>query len=244
MIVLDHDQGSTEWIEARLGIPTASEFSRIITPTGKLSASRDTYEGELLAEWALGRPVTEFGGNDWTERGKALEPDARACYAFHADCEPQTVGFTLRDEDRMCGASPDALVGEHGLLELKCPGAGKHLLYLAREELPRAYAAQVQGQIWITGREWCDFMSYYPGLPALILRIAPDDRFQAALDKFMPEFLEELLAGRERLRSLGVVPAAEAEALAKKTREQAAGDEDLWLTDADVEEFLEHKGEN
>ena len=68
MIVLDHDQGSTEWIEARLGIPTASGFHRIITPTGKLSASRDAYEGELLAEWALGRPVTEFGGNDWTER--------------------------------------------------------------------------------------------------------------------------------------------------------------------------------
>ena len=56
--------------------------------------------------------------------GKALEPDARACYAFHADCEPQTVGFVLRDEDRMCGASPDALVGESGLLELKCPMAG------------------------------------------------------------------------------------------------------------------------
>lgn len=239
MIVLDHDQGSVEWVAARLGIPTASEFKRILTPKGKLSTSRDGYLGELLAEWALGKPVTEFGGTDWTERGQALEPDARACYAFQADCEPQPVGLVLRDGGRMCGASPDALVGESGLLELKCPMAGKHMLYLAQDALPRAYAAQVQGQIWITGREWCDFMSYYPGLPPLILRIAPDDSFQAALDDALPEFIEEVLAGRERLRSLGVVPEAEASAEAQVNGES---DPNLWLTDADVEEFLKHKG--
>ena len=125
MIVLEHDQGSVEWIQARLGIPTASEFHRIITPTGKLSASRDGYMAELLAEWALGEPVTEFGGNDWTERGKALEPDARACYAFQADCEPQTVGFVLRNDDRMCGASPDALVDETRAIRAEVPDGRK-----------------------------------------------------------------------------------------------------------------------
>ena len=239
-VFLDHPQGSAEWAEARLGIPTASEFKRILTPTGKLSTSREGYLGELLAEWALGKPVTEFGGNDWTERGQALEPDARDCYAFEADCEPTTVGLVLRDEAGMCGASPDALVGESGLLELKCPMAGKHLVYLSRDELPRAYAAQVQGQLWVTGRAWCDFMSYYPGLPALIVRVEPDERFHAALDESMPVFINELLTGRDRLRSLGIVPAGEAEAVAEK----AASNEDLWLTDADVEEFLKHKGEN
>ena len=185
------------------------------------------------------RPVTEFGGTDWTERGKELEPDARACYAFHADCEPQTVGFVLRNEDRMCGASPDALVGAHGLLELKCPMAGKHMLYLAQDKLPTKYAAQVQGQLWITGREWCDFMSYYPGLPAFIHRVAPDDKFLAALDEHMPVFIGELLEGRERLRSLGVVPEPEAEAT--KVR-KVEGDESLWLTDEDVAEFLSGDG--
>ena len=247
MIVLNHDQGSAEWVEARLGIPTASEFKRILTPTGKLSTSRDGYMAELLAEWALGEPVTEFGGNDWTERGQALEPDARACYAFQADCEPQHVGFVLRDKGRMCGASPDALVGSDGLLELKCPMAGKHLLYLARNELPLEYVPQVQGQLWITGREWCDFMSYYPSLPPFIKRIAPDARFQAALDEYMPLFIEELLTGRGRLRELGVVPAAEAEwSRGRRLREDifrdiAEADKDLWLTDEDVAEFIGEK---
>ena len=244
MIVLNHEQGSAEWVEARLGIPTASEFKRILTPTGKPSTSREGYLAELLAEWALGQPVTEFGGTEWTERGQMLEPDARADYAFQVDCEPSLVGLILRDEGRMCGASPDALVGENGLLELKCPKAGKHLLYLARNELPREYSAQVQGQIWVTGREWCDFTSYYPGLPSFCIRVAPDDRYQAALDESMPVFIEELLAGRQRLRSLGVVPAVEVEAAAEQAREQAreaAGDEDLWLTDADVA-FLNGEG--
>ena len=235
MIRLDFQQGSREWVEARLGIPTASEFSRIVTTSG--AKAKTGYVWELVAEWVLGEPTVKFGGNDWTERGQVLEPEARKYYAFQRDLEPQTVGFIYRDETRMCGCSPDGLVGDDGLLELKCPMAGKHLQYLVGDKVPREHKTQVQGQLWVTGRAWCDFMSYHPGLPPFIKRVEPDPKLQAALDEHMPEFLEELLAGRERLRSLGVVPAGEAEPVAEK----ADANGDLWLTDKDVEEFIGEK---
>ena len=231
MIVHPCQQGSREWIEARLGIPTASEFSRIVTPSGKLSKSKSEYVWELVAEWALGEPTVKFGGNDWTERGKVLEPEARKYYAFQRDLEPQTVGFVYRDEARMCGCSPDGLVGDDGLLEMKCPMPPKHLQYLAGDTVPREHKTQVQGQLWVTGREWCDFMSYHPGLPPFIKRVEPDPKLQKALDEIMPHFIAEILSGRERLRSLGVVPASE-------VPEEKPGDADLWLTDEDVAEFI------
>ena len=110
------------WIEARLGIPTASEFSKIVTPGGKLSASRDEYIGTLLAEWALGEQDAEFQ-SEWAERGKLLEPEARDYYRFHRDADVATVGFVYRDDARSVGCSPDGIVGGDGLLELKCPKA-------------------------------------------------------------------------------------------------------------------------
>ena len=204
MIVLDVEQGSRAWVEARLGIPTASEFSRIVTPTGKLSASRSEYMGELLAEWALGE-ADEFGGTDWMERGKVLEPDARKHYAFHRDLQPDRVGFIYRDEERMVGCSPDGLL-EGGALELKCPKASTHLIYLAGGLCPKKFWPQVQGHVWVTQLKWCDLMSYHPGLPPLIIRVEPDDSYQSALDEHMPAFIGEVLDARDRLRDMGVVP--------------------------------------
>lgn len=204
MIVLNCEQGSREWVEARLGIPTASAFSRIVTPGGKLSAAREEYQGELLAEWALGE-ADEFGGTEWMERGKMLEPEALQHYAFYRDLQPERVGFVYRDEDQMVGCSPDGLVKD-GALELKCPKASKHLIYLAGGQCPKKYVPQVQGHIWVTGRPWCDFMSYHPGLPPLIIRVEPDAAYQAAFDNHMPDFIDELLKGQDRLREMGVVP--------------------------------------
>ena len=212
MIVHPCQQGTVEWTEARLGIPTASEFSRIVTATGKLSKQRDGYLAELLAEWCLGEPVTNFMGNEWTERGQVLEPEARKYYAFQRDLDAETVGFIYLDEARMVGCSPDGLVGEDGLLELKCPMAPTHLLWLCRGVLPPAHNAQVQGELWVTGRAWCDFMSYFPGLPPLLVRVEPDSKYQAALDDLMPKFVQEVLAGRERLRELGAVIAPKEQA--------------------------------
>ena len=177
---------SAEWQAARLGIPTASCFKRILTPAGKLSASRDAYMAELLAEYFLGEPIEDFD-SEWVMRGKLLEPQARDYYAFHADAEPKQVGFCYlsradlaveagdlavvdaydrdaaaeasemakRGFEAAVGASPDGLVGDDGALELKCPMAKNHLLYLARGIVPREYTLQVQGLLWVTGRSWC-----------------------------------------------------------------------------------------
>ena len=204
MKVLDVEQGSREWVEARLGIPTASAFKRIVTSTGKLSAQREAYQAELLSEWVFGEPAKDFD-TAWTERGKVLEPDARRYYSFHTDAEAQTVGFCLRD-DGIAGCSPDGLVNPEGLLELKCPREDTHLLYLARGVLPTDYKAQVQGQLWVTGRAWADFMSYCPELPPFLIRVEPDPKFQAALDDHMPTFHAELMSGRARLLDKGVTP--------------------------------------
>ena len=202
MIALDVEQGSRAWIEARLGIPTASEFSRIVTPGGKLSASRDEYIGKLLAEWALGETEDEFE-SEWTERGKLLEPEARNYYVFHRDAAVKKVGLMYRDADRLVAASPDGLVGDEGATELKCPKASTHLRWLSVGTVPRQHSIQVQGQLWVSGRAWVDFFSYHPGLPPLIVRAEPDEKLQAAFDEAIPAFIAELMAGREKLREMG-----------------------------------------
>ena len=209
MIIHPAEQGSAAWTEARLGIPTASEFSRILTPTGKLSASRDGYLAELLAEWALGEAVTEFLGTDWTERAHILEPQARAAYGLLRDADVTKCGLCYLDESRMVGASPDGLVGDDGLLELKVPKASTHLMWLARDAVPKDHAMQLQGQLWVTDRKWVDFMSYHPGLPPLILRVEHDEKIQAALTEHIPRFVDDVIQARARLRDLGVVPALE-----------------------------------
>ena len=204
MIIHPAEQGSAAWTEARLGIPTASQFSRIITPGGKLSSARDAYLAELLAEWALGETTAEFMGTDWTERGHLLEAEARAGYGLLRDADVTAVGVCYKDEDRMVAASPDGLVGDDGLLELKVPKASTHLLWLAHGVLPKAHVLQVQGQLWVTGCEWADFMSYHPGLPPFLVRVEANEKIQNAFDWHIPLFLSDLILGRVNLTQLGV----------------------------------------
>jgi len=203
--IIDCEQGSGEWHRARLGIPTASEFGRIVTPAKlQFAAGRITYAAELLAEWALGESK-EFRGTEWVERGEYLEPRALEYYALVEDIEPERVGLCLTD-DGSAGASPDWLVGDNGLCECKCPSPAKHLEYLAANVVPRDYVAQVQGQLWVTGREWCDFMSYHEDLPTLLIRVEPRADFQAALSECIPKFCAELALARLRLLDAGVEP--------------------------------------
>lgn len=204
MIVLDCEQGSPEWLQCRAGIPTASNFDRIVTPGGKLSASRDKYLYELLTEWALGPQENEFQGNYWIERGKDMEAEARSYYAMMRDMEPRRVGFVYRDESRMVGCSPDWLCGDTGQAEVKCPKPSTHMAYLM--EGGAQYTCQVQGQLWVTKREWSDFVSYCPGLPPLVVLCEPEKKMQDAFDQHLPAFIEELQEGRAKLLAMGVTP--------------------------------------
>ena len=122
-----------------------------------------------------------------------------------------TVGFVYRDADKLVGCSPDGIVGDDGLIELKCPKPGTHLRWLSVGTVPRQHSIQVQGQLWVSGLAWVDFMSYHPGLPPLIVRAEPDEKLQAAFDEAIPAFIDELMAGREKFREMGIVPAGEIE---------------------------------
>jgi hypothetical protein len=175
MRISEATQGSEEWFETRLGRPTASNFGKLITPTGKPSASAQGYIDELIAQSITG-VVEDFFKSEAMQRGNEFEPMAKAFYEFTYDVEVKEVGLCLHD-DYECGASPDGLVGDDGGLELKCPLAHTHISYLRNGCIPAKYIPQVQGCLWITGREWWDFMSYHPAMDDLIVRVYRDEAY-------------------------------------------------------------------
>lgn len=205
-LILDCEQGSPEWEQARLGVATASNCGKMLTPAGRLSSARDEYVGTLLAEWALGEPVSEFMGTHHTERGKALEPICLEHYRFQNDAAIRKVGFIFKDEERLAGCSPDALVGDDGGLEIKCPSPGNQIIWWHRGEVPKKHLPQVQFSLWVTGRQWWDWMAFHPDLPPLLVRVLPDPLWQMALDMHMPAVFDEIRAGRARLTEAGFGP--------------------------------------
>jgi hypothetical protein len=191
MIVHDVIQGTPEWLALRAGIPTASRFDDIITPRGEPSRSAKRYMLELLAERCMGKPIVEYVSFPM-RRGSAVETEAVAWYEALRDVETVPVGFITNDE-RTVGASPDRVVGTDGLLETKCPFKEHvHMDYLMGGELHEAHRVQVQGQLWVTGRLWCDLVSYHPDLPTAITRCPRDDIFIAKLSRAVEAFAVQL----------------------------------------------------
>ena len=184
MIVHDVLQGSPEWLALRIGIPTASEFKRLVTSTGKPSESLALYAGELAAEMFAGKQLEQFNGNVWMDRGKDMEAEAVNLYAFTTDADVQRVGFITNDAVT-AGCSPDALVNQDGGLEIKCLKAERHVeathYHKKHGRAPSQYILQVQGSLLITGRAWWDLCFYSPELPPLIIRHTPDPALHAAL---------------------------------------------------------------
>lgn len=200
MIRLDVEQGSPEWLNARLGIPTASKYDEIITPkTLKPSASAAKYRNQLLAEWLLGHPIDWGGSSAFMERGTEMEPQARRFYEMHNDVDVEVVGFVLRSDERT-GGSPDGLVGEDGGVEIKCPAIHTHIGYmLDPSSFAAAYRGQVQGYMYLTDRAWWDLLSYNPELPHVQVRIERDPEYIEALDKALASFLSDLATAQAQL---------------------------------------------
>lgn len=175
MRMRNDEQGSDAWLQSRLGRPTASNFGKLITPTGKPSTSAEAYINELIAQRITGE-IPEFFKSEAMQRGNDLEASAKALYEFTRDVEVVEVGLCLHDEFD-CGASPDGLVGDDGGLEIKCPLPHTHVSYLRDGNMPLKYAPQTQGCLWITQREWWDFMSYHPSMEDLIVRVYRDEAY-------------------------------------------------------------------
>lgn len=198
MIRHDVKQGTREWEVLRLGIPTASNFHKIITPAGKPSSQAFDYVATLCFEWLLGYPKEQFS-TGWTERGTELEGQAVRLYEFEKDVDVDRVGFVTRDDGKV-GGSPDGFVGTDGGLELKTPEGDTHIGHLLNGGLK--YDVQVQGLMYLTDREWWDIASFNPMFPLAVFRRTRDDRFVKALEVQLARFLEQLSESKEKLSYL------------------------------------------
>ena len=190
MKILTFEQQSPEWFAARLGIPTASKFNKIITSKGKPSDSALGYMYTLATERLSGIREQSFSSAA-TKEGIRREEESRMVYAMLHEIEIEQVGFCLEDGGRW-GCSPDGLVGDDGLVECKNPTGKVAVEYLLGNKLPTKYSAQVQGQMFVTERDWVDFVSYFPGIKTLIVRVNRDEVFIKALEKELIKFSDKL----------------------------------------------------
>lgn len=191
MRIINCEQRSDEWYQVRCGRPTASRFAEIVTSTGERSKQRTKYLYQLAGEAATGVLRQSYRSASM-DRGAELEDEARLMYEAVTDYTVIQVGFCLSDCETH-GASPDGLIeGEQGCLEIKCPEVDTHIEYLLAGKLPTKYIQQVQGQMMVTGAQWCDFVSYFPGLNPLIVRVERNERFIGILRNSLIEFCAEL----------------------------------------------------
>jgi hypothetical protein len=199
--IFDIAQGTTEWLEARAKIPTASMFAEVMAkpgPKGGIAKGRQTYMYKLAGEIITGEPMDSYT-NAHMERGIEREDEARSLYAFLTNSTPEQVGF-IRNGN--CGCSPDSVIGTDGILEIKDALAHIQIDRLLRNVMPSEHKAQVQGQLMVTGRKWCDFMSHCRGLPPLIVRVERDEEYIAEIRAAVDAFVTELDALVARIRSL------------------------------------------
>lgn len=188
--IFDCQQGTPEWRACRLGIPTASEFHSVLAQgEGK---TRRTLMLKLIGEQLTGESQENFS-NVHTERGHLMEADVRDLVSFDYPKPPQQVGFVRRAfGEGFVGCSPDSLVGLNGVLEIKTKLPHLQLEVVIKNRLPPEHVAQCQGALWVTGREWLDFVSYWPGLPLFKTRVLPDLEYFAKLEAALTAFNMEM----------------------------------------------------
>jgi predicted phage-related endonuclease len=176
-------QGSDEWLAARAGLVTASTVGQLITPKTIKPAVNDYSRGltaTLVAERITGH-VESMQVSQAMLRGQLDEPYARDAYSEHY-AEAIEVGFLVRDDwDFKIGFSPDGLVGDEGLIEIKSRAQKKHLQTILADEVPLENLAQIQCGLLVSGREWCDYVSFCSGMPLYVKRVLPDERWHEAI---------------------------------------------------------------
>ena len=196
MIYLNIQQQSEAWFEARAGRITGTRFKALCA-----GESTQTYKDlvtNIVCEIITGKCEETYSNADM-EHGVETEPDARATYGFLFDCHVQEIGFIMPDEDHKyhdwIGISPDGIVTP-GMIEIKCPRMKTHLEYIEANRLPAEYRHQVQGQLYVTGFPWCDFISYVEGMKPFVIRVYPDldlhAEFERRLDKLIIDVKNKL----------------------------------------------------
>ncbi len=192
MIIHDVLQGSPQWLKLRAGIPTASEFHRLVTPKWKIKTGDGphTFMCEKLAEKWTGMPLPQASGFGALEQGTILEEEALPYFTLTTGREIRRVGFITTDDGRI-GCSPDGLL-DGGGIEIKCAQAQTHVSYLLDGVVPDDYLAQVHGAMLVTGADYWEFLSYRRNFPPLHVTVGRDPDIQkvlrAALDLFLENF--------------------------------------------------------
>jgi hypothetical protein len=201
MQILDVEQGTEEWFRARAGMPTASEFSTVMASgkDGGDSKTRKTYMYKLAGEIITGEPMEGYS-NAHMERGKIMEDEARDCYSFVTNAEPERVGFIVNGSK---GCSPDSLIGSNGMLEIKTKLPHLMIETLLKDSFPAEHKAQCQGALWVAEREWIDIGVYWPKMPLFIKRAYRDEPYIKSMSDAVDKFNSELAELVERVRQYG-----------------------------------------
>jgi len=193
-ILYQVDQNSDDWDRLRLGIPTASEFKKILTPAGKLSKQADKYMMKLLAEWYFGGPLedpqTQYQ-SEWMERGHFLEQQAVDSFELEWNVATIPGGFVTTDDGRV-GCSPDRLIGDDGVLEIKNPSPTNHMKFMVERSVDDEHYPQVQGQLYICERQYAAVVSHCPAFPDVIIRVPRDEEYIGHLADALLQFNEKL----------------------------------------------------
>lgn len=198
------EQGSAQWLKERLGCLSASRMADALAMTkkGEPLEARKKYQYELIAERMTDRLIDKYV-NDAMKHGIATEPYAKAAYEELTGHTVINCGFALHDTIEYCGASPDGLIGVDGLLEIKCPTTITHIEWKLAGVVPEKHKPQMLLQLAVTGRKWCDFMSYDPRLPdpasTLIRRFEPTPEEIAATEESARQFLVEVATLMEQI---------------------------------------------
>jgi hypothetical protein len=197
--IIEVQQNSLEWLVARAGIPTASEFDNLLTPKFEPRKGQmpESYLAQKLAERWIGGPLPSFQTLDM-DFGRVLEEEAKPFYTFQFNEEITSVGIITTDDGKI-GASPDGLIGDCGGIEIKCPEAKTHCKYLMAGKLPDDYVLQVHGSMFVTGRSWWKFLSYRRRFPAYATTIERDEKIMDVIGETLYAFCERLDAAYARL---------------------------------------------
>lgn len=202
-IIRDIEQGSDDWHELRLGKITASNFNKVLAKGrgNAPSKTRQSYMLEVVAEILTGQKEDSFT-NKYMEWGKQCEPQARAMYEFESGNEVEEVAFIEHSD--FIGVSPDGLIGDNGLIEIKCPKTTTQIERCLIGDFPSDYKAQVQGQLWVSEREWCDFVSFDPRINGdssyFKIRVERDEKYIENLANEAAKFINEMLEIIEKVK--------------------------------------------
>ena len=190
------EQRTNEWYLARLGKVTASKIADVIARTKSgFSTSRENYKAQLVAEIMTGKPYEGFKSAAMQD-GIDREPAARQRYADSVFEDVTEVGFVDHPDILGAGCSPDGLVGDDGIIEIKCPNTATYLEILLTDNIPLKWNTQIQMQLDCTGRKWCDFVCYDPRMPEgaqlYVQRVERDEIFIATMREMIITFIKEL----------------------------------------------------